>query len=224
MRWQGQRGGTFNETNMGSKVAILCNNNLTTSCLVHIYYLLAPSFHYPFTYLCVFFIASGPSLLLSPNRQTAKMFSKLALSLSLLSLLNPVSAVTWYFLTYYPASGAYFTEFSGSMVVPTLPAAATYYLWPGLQPTDGSGVYQNVLDGRSGTWYFGSGWCCSNPTLAWGSGFNTYAGETNTFSNVRVDDTNWQTTIVHGSTGTTDVNTFALADKSFNQAIFAIEL
>lgn len=151
--------------------------------------------------------------------------TKSLLSLSLLSLLTtPASAVTWYFLTFYPASGAQFTQFSGSMVVPPLPAAATYYLWPGLQPTDGSGVYQNVLDGRSGTWYFGSGWCCSNPTLAWGGGFNTYAGETNTFSNVRVNATNWQTTIVHGSTGTQDVNTFALSSKTFNQAIFAIEL
>lgn len=150
------------------------------------------------------------------------MLPSLTLALSL--LLTPVSAVTWYFLEYNPASGASFTEFSGSMVVPPLPAAATYYLWPGLQPTDNSGVYQNVLDGRSGTWYLGSGWCCANPSLAWGAGFNTYAGETNTFRNVRVDETNWESTIVHGSTGTTDVNTFALASKSFNQAIFAIEL
>lgn len=154
------------------------------------------------------------------------MFPRLPLSLPLLALLlDPVSAVTWYFLTYYPASGAYFTALSGTMVVPPLPAAATYYLWPGLQPTDNSGVYQNVLDGRSGSWYFGSGWCCANPSLAWGSGFNTYAGETNTFSNVRSGDgASWQTTVVHGSTGTTDVDSFALADKSFNQAIFAIEL
>lgn len=159
--------------------------------------------------------------------QINKMLSsvKTLTSLFLLSLLaSPASAVTWYFLTYYPASGAQFTEFSGSMVVPTLPAAATYYLWPGLQPTDNTGVYQNVLDGRSGTWFFGSGWCCSNPSLAWGSGFNTYAGETNTFKNVRVDGTNWQSTTVHGSTGTTKTDTFPLSSKSFNQAIFAIEL
>ncbi|KAK7744078.1 hypothetical protein SLS53_003596 [Cytospora paraplurivora] len=154
------------------------------------------------------------------------MFSstKTALALSLSLLASQASAVTWYFLTYEPASGAYFTEFSGSLVVPELPEAATYYLWPGLQPTDSSGVYQNVLDGRSGTWYFGSGWCCSNPTLAWGSGFNTYEGDVDTFSNVKTDSTNWTTTIVHGSTGTTDVNEFALSDKDFNQAIFAIEL
>jgi len=89
-------------------------------------------------------------------------------------LASPAAAVSWYFLTYWAPDDAKFTYFGGEMVIPELPQAATYYLWPGLQPTDGSGVYQNVLDGRSGTWWFGSGWCCSNPTLAWGSGFNTY--------------------------------------------------
>lgn len=75
------------------------------------------------------------------------------------------SAATWYFLRYYTPSGAKFTSFSGEMVIPALPQAGTYYLWPGLQPTDNTGVYQNVLDGRSGTWWIGSGWCCSNPSL-----------------------------------------------------------
>lgn len=28
------------------------------------------------------------------------------------------------------------------MVIPTLQQAGVYYLWPGLQPTDNSGVYQ----------------------------------------------------------------------------------
>ena len=46
------------------------------------------------------------------------------------------------------------------MVVPKLPKAGTYYLWPGLQDTGGTGVYQEVLDGRSGTWWIGAGWCC----------------------------------------------------------------
>lgn len=50
------------------------------------------------------------------------------------------------------------------MIVPAIHEAATNYLWPGLQSTDNSGVYQNVLDGRSGGWWFGSGWCCSNPS------------------------------------------------------------
>jgi hypothetical protein len=26
--------------------------------------------------------------------------------------------------------------------------------------TSHSGVYQEVLDGRSGTWWIGAGWCC----------------------------------------------------------------
>lgn len=66
-------------------------------------------------------------------------------------LAGPASAATWYFLRYYTPAGAKFTSLSGEMVIPTLPKAGTYYLWPGLQPTDNSGVYQNVLDGRSGT-------------------------------------------------------------------------
>ncbi|KAH8896883.1 hypothetical protein GQ53DRAFT_803658 [Thozetella sp. PMI_491] len=151
------------------------------------------------------------------------MLSHLTLFGLLAFLTSPASAVTWYFLTYNAPSGAKFTELSGSMVVPTLPKAATYYLWPGLQ--DGTGVYQNVLDGRSGTWWFGSGWCCSNPSLPWGSGFNTYAGETNTFKNILASDgSSWSSTVVHGSTGTTKTDTFALASKSFNEAVFAIEL
>lgn len=77
---------------------------------------------------------------------------------TLLGFASQASAATWYFLRYYTPSGAKFTSFSGQMVIPPLPQAGTYYLWPGLQPTDNSGVYQNVLDGRSGTWWIGSGW------------------------------------------------------------------
>ncbi|KAI9736632.1 MAG: hypothetical protein M1834_000836 [Cirrosporium novae-zelandiae] len=135
-----------------------------------------------------------------------------------------VYGVTWYFLEYNPSgSGQYFTEFSGTMEIPTLPQAGVYYLWPGLQPTDNSGVYQNVLDGRSGTWWLGSGWCCSNPSLAWGSGFNIDGGDTATFSNVKGTG-NWTSTLTKGSTGDTVTDNFALTSKNFNQAIFAIEL
>ncbi|KAI8295992.1 hypothetical protein K4K59_004286 [Colletotrichum sp. SAR11_240] len=145
--------------------------------------------------------------------------------LSVCLLANPVSAVTWYFLRYYPASGQKFTSFSGDMVIPTLQQAGVYYLWPGLQPTDNSGVYQNVLDGRSGTWWFGSGWCCSNPSLPWGGGFNTYGGETVSFANtLKADGSAWTTTVVRQSNGQSVNNDFALADKSFNQVLFAIEL
>ncbi|KAL0259115.1 hypothetical protein SLS55_006620 [Diplodia seriata] len=142
---------------------------------------------------------------------------------ALSALALPTQAATWYFLRYYTASGQSFTELSGELVVPTLPSAAYYYLWPGLQPTDGSGVYQNVLDGRSGTWWFGSGWCCSNPSLPWGSGFNTYEGETVKFVN-KLDGSNWVSTTTHESTGTEKTDSFALSDKSFNQVLFAIEL
>lgn len=133
------------------------------------------------------------------------------LSIFLLLSARGASAATWYFIRYYTPSGAKFTSFSGDMVVPTLPKAGIYYLWPGLQPTDGSGVYQNVLDGRSGTWWFGSGWCCSNPDLPWGGGFNTYGGETVSFSNaLESDNSGWTTTVIRTSTGTSETNTFPL--------------
>jgi hypothetical protein len=77
-----------------------------------------------------------------------------------------------YFLTYKTPAGAYISSYSGKLVAPTLPGAGTYYLWPGLQPPDNAGVLQQVLDGRSGEWWIGSGWCCSNPSLSWGSGYN----------------------------------------------------
>lgn len=127
--------------------------------------------------------------------------------------LRSVYGVTWYFLEYNPASGEEFTSFSGTMVIPTLPQAGTYYLWPGLQPSDNSGVYQNVLDGRSGTWWIGSGWCCSNPSLPWGSGFNVNGGDTVKFSNVKGSST-WTSTLVKGSDGTTVSDDFALGTSS----------
>lgn len=143
------------------------------------------------------------------------------LVLALAALLSPASAATWYFLRYNLPSSQAFLSFSGTMQIPRLPKAGTYYLWPGLQPTDNSGVYQNVLDGRSGTWWIGSGWCCQNPSLPWGSGFNTNQGDSVAFSNVK-DGSNWRSTLTKGSQTVTD--TFALGSKTFNQALFAIEL
>lgn len=122
---------------------------------------------------------------------------------------GPAQAATWYFLRYYTKSGQKFIGLTGEMIVPNLPRAGVYYLWPGLQPTDNSGVYQNVLDGRSGTWWFGSGWCCENPSLPWGSGFNAYQGETLKFENV-LDGDQWRTTTVHESTGTSKTDRFPL--------------
>lgn len=97
------------------------------------------------------------------------------------------------------------------MSIPKLPKAATYYLWPGLQPTDNSGVYQNVLDGRSGTWWIGSGWCCANPSLPWGDGFNVNQGETVEFANVKGSST-WKSTLKRSSNGQSVSNDFALGE------------
>jgi hypothetical protein len=159
------------------------------------------------------------------------------------ALLSPASAATWYFLRYNLPSSQAFLSFSGTMQIPKLPKAGTYYLWPGLQPTDNSGVYdfvqsltplsihmliirpryQNVLDGRSGTWWIGSGWCCSNPSLPWGSGFNTYQSESVAFSNVKNSSGNtWTSKLTRGSSTVSD--SFALGSKTFNQVLFAIEL
>jgi hypothetical protein len=66
------------------------------------------------------------------------------------------SVLRRYFLEYHTPSGAQFTSFSGTLVAPKLPGAGTYYLWPGLQPADNSGVLQQVLDGRSGEWWIGA--------------------------------------------------------------------
>ncbi|KAF2449860.1 hypothetical protein P171DRAFT_469786 [Karstenula rhodostoma CBS 690.94] len=147
----------------------------------------------------------------------------LTLLFAIATLLSPAWAATWYFLRYNLPSSQAFLSFSGTMQIPKLPKAGTYYLWPGLQPTDNSGVYQNVLDGRSGTWWIGSGWCCSNPSLPWGSGFNTYPGESVAFSNVKDSSgSTWTSKLTRGSSTTS--NSFALGSKTFNQAIFAIEL
>jgi hypothetical protein len=142
---------------------------------------------------------------------TAMLTSFVLFAAALLLLASPATAATWYFLRYYTPSGAKFTGFSGAMVIPRLPRAGIYYLWPGLQPTDNSGVYQNVLDGRKGTWWIGSGWCCSNPSLPWGDGFNTYTNETVTFANdLKSDNSGWTSTLVRVSNGAKATNTFAL--------------
>ncbi|KAF1979363.1 hypothetical protein BU23DRAFT_586592 [Bimuria novae-zelandiae CBS 107.79] len=131
-----------------------------------------------------------------------------ALLFAVAALLLPASAATWYFLRYNLPSTQAFLSFSGTMQIPKLPKA---------------GTYQNVLDGRSGTWWIGSGWCCSNPSLPWGGGFNTYQGESVTFSNVKDSSgNNWTSKLTRGSSSVT--NSFALGSKTFNQVLFAIEL
>ena len=86
------------------------------------------------------------------------------LPLLLLAAATTTLAQDWHFVAFTTPDGQEFISQSGNMIVPAIHEAATNYLWPGLQSTDNSGVYQNVLDGRSGGWWFGSGWCCSNPS------------------------------------------------------------
>lgn len=128
-------------------------------------------------------------------------------------LAGPTRAVTWYFLRYYTPSGARFTSFSGDMIVPRIPRAGVYYLWPGLQPTDGTGVYQNVLDGRKGTWWVGSGWCCENPNLPWGDGFNIFPGETVRFANELGSGNMWNSVLQRSGSGSSARNSFPLGES-----------
>jgi len=124
------------------------------------------------------------------------------------------AAATWYFLRYFPPEGQKFTSLAGEMVIPSMPEPATYYLWPGLQPADSSGVYQNVLDGRSGTWFFGSGWCCQDPLWLWGGGFNTTPGETVHFANdLTADGRMWTSRISKPTTDEAATNIFALGQS-----------
>jgi hypothetical protein len=134
----------------------------------------------------------------------------LLISLALsLSLPTTASATLWYYLTYWAPEGSHFTALNGTMSVPTLQKAGTYYLWPGLQPTDNSGVYQNVVDGNSGTWWVGSGWCCSNPNLPWGGGFSVAGGKSFAFGN-SLGANAWTSTLVGSKSGQTAQNNFAL--------------
>jgi len=149
----------------------------------------------------------------------------LSLTLALMGLyVQQASAVYWYFLRYYtPSDTVQFTKFSMEMIAPTLASAGTYYLWPGLQDVGTSGVYQSVLDGRSGDWWIGAGWCCSDPTVAWGSGFNVAAGGVITIDMVLdPTSTNWTTTLSYGSTTVVDV--LPIGYKNMNQALFTLEL
>lgn len=62
-----------------------------------------------------------------------------------------------------PDSNKGFIGLEGKLIIPPLKKAGTYYLWPGLQPKGNEGVYQNVLDGRNGAWWMGSGWWSEDP-------------------------------------------------------------
>jgi len=119
------------------------------------------------------------------------------------------STAKFYTLNYDAPPGSYFISLSGSMVIPKLPKAGIYYLWPGLQIPGNGGVYQNVLDGRTGSWWMASGYCCSKPSLGWGDGFSVSAGQTVNFNNVKRPST-WKTTLKTDPPAKSVTNEFAL--------------
>ncbi|KAH0273353.1 hypothetical protein KCU91_g6016, partial [Aureobasidium melanogenum] len=152
-------------------------------------------------------------------------FSPWPLVLTFLALFNTTLAQDWHFVAFDTPDGQEFISQSGNMIVPPIHEAATNYLWPGLQDKDDSGVYQNVLDGRSGSWWFGSGWCCSNPSLPWGGGFGAEEGDVLFFNNTRnANATEWVSVIEKNCGEASATNSFPIADKVMNDAPFAAEL
>lgn len=57
--------------------------------------------------------------------------------------------------------------------------------------------------------------------LAWGGGFNVYEGDVVAFNNSK-GSSDWTSTLSSGDNEVSD--SFALGDKVFNEAVFAIEL
>ncbi|KAG9613642.1 hypothetical protein KCU86_g1023, partial [Aureobasidium melanogenum] len=152
-------------------------------------------------------------------------FSLRPLLLTFLALVNTTLSQDWHFVAFDTPDGQEFVSQSGNMIVPPIHEAATNYLWPGLQDKDNSGVYQIVLDGRSGSWWFGSGWCCSNPSLPWGGGFGAEEGDVLFFNNTRnANATEWVSVIEKNCGEASATSSFPIADKVMNDAPFAAEL
>ncbi|KAK2068733.1 hypothetical protein P8C59_003361 [Phyllachora maydis] len=149
----------------------------------------------------------------------------LAFSLSLAAP-GTCSARQVYTLYYQLPTGSRFTSFSGELVAPALEKPGDYYLWPGLQDPANSGVYQNVLDGRKGAWYFATGYYKVgglNGGLPWGEGIPAGFGDLLVFKNTLIGDV-WNSTLVDMQTGATATNTWPLGATVFDQAFLTIEL
>lgn len=130
----------------------------------------------------------------------------------------------WHTIKVSVPSGAQITEFSGKMKVPPLIAAGTYYLWPGIQPNPAYGVLQSVLDGRSGTWWLGSGWVGSVHSYPWGNAFNVYAGQVIDFR-YRRHESGWSITVNDTATGGLVTSSFPGLGKftfSFLPSLFSL--
>ena len=142
-----------------------------------------------------------------------KSFAIVCLSLSLYSC--AFGAIEWHDIQYQLPPDSHVTSFTGTMVVPPLPRAGVYYIWPGLQNTNEGGVYQDVLDGRSGKWWMGGGWVGGNLRRPWGDGFNIDGGDTVLFSNVKsgVAGSRWTTTLTNTKTGNITTNSLNLGKR-----------
>ncbi|MCJ1339238.1 hypothetical protein MMC09_004527 [Bachmanniomyces sp. S44760] len=128
----------------------------------------------------------------------------------------------WHTVTFNSPSGGGFTEFSGNMIVPPLPRAGIYYLWPGLVPSDRSGIYQVVLNGRKGYWTVAPGWV-GPVRLPWGTGITTDAGDSVAFNNT-YEGPSWTST-VENPDGTQATSNFPLlGGLDFDNIQFVIEL
>ena len=68
------------------------------------------------------------------------------------------------------APGATITEFSGSMLVPTLENAGGYYLSTGLGDFSQESILESLLDGSSGDWSLNLQWLYQGISIAGASG------------------------------------------------------
>ena len=161
-----------------------------------------------FASACVFFLFTSAYSLLAQTSNLwlpgASVSSAEAVSLASRvpvkrRTLGTSANATWHSLNFrLPSSSSqHFTSLSGTLYPPTdltpRRAGSSYYLWPGLQPDDGAGVLQNVLDGRDPRqWYIASGWCCHNPELPWGEKIWPNPGQGVRFQN-RLSRKKWST-------------------------------
>jgi hypothetical protein len=96
-----------------------------------------------------------------------KFFTLLIIALSIYYQQVLIKA-QMYILSVSAPSGANITEFSGSMMVPTLEKpVGGYYLWTGLEPLNQNGVLQSSLNGSSGTWWYMCGWAWLGNPISW---------------------------------------------------------
>ncbi|KAE8449417.1 hypothetical protein EG329_008025 [Mollisiaceae sp. DMI_Dod_QoI] len=120
------------------------------------------------------------------------MQSLVALAIVLLSIfskgVNSIENLRFHGLWLGAAADANILRFQSTMIIPhgspDSNSNAIQFLWPGMQPTSGNGVFQNVLaNGSPGEWFLEPFYCC-NPDKQLAPSMRVYPGDTltNTFS------------------------------------------